>query len=180
MASLGNPESSIKDFYVPGLLQMPSPKPPKKTPRKCSSTSQRKGSAHAETLEEIAKNTEKSKEDTICEDRREENSDKPNKTMSEFELTSASQVANLDILLELADDGDDDDDDDDSQEQPRKSSVDHENDDGDEVFPSSGFCLPVGPNNQPDKVNIVYAVSRPMLPRNTRHALPYTVLLGHY
>lgn len=151
MASLEDTESSINDFYVPGLLPVTSPKQPKKTPKKSSSTNQRKVSVRPETQEGLAKNTAKRSED-ICEGNEEGTSDKPNKTMSESELTPASQAANLNILLELA--GDDDDDRDESQEPPNKSSVDpDDDDDDDEVFPSSGFCLPVGPNNQTDKVN---------------------------
>jgi hypothetical protein len=98
------------------------------------------------------------KSEEICDSNQEKSLDteneQPNKTMSESEITLASQAVNLDILLELAESDDDDDDDDESLKTPRKSSTDHD-DDNDNVFPSSGFCLPIGPNNQKNEVNVL-------------------------
>lgn len=60
---------------------------------------------------------------------------------SETDVSSASQAVNVDILLELADSGSDEEEE--SQTLQRRSTTDHDESD---VFPSSGFCLPVGPD----------------------------------
>ena len=148
LSSLNDKVTLAHSFYVPGLLPAQSPKRPRKTPRKSSTRNEQKYSSNLKNNKSTKpptspRKSENTEEGTVLEKPTAE--ENVTKLLSESDITmTASQAVNVGILVELAGSSDDEE----SLEPWRKSSTDH-----DDVFPSSGFCLPIGPDTQPIQVH---------------------------